>query len=183
MTAVEPDVVHVTFDHELEDYMDSRGLHYEVIDGTIVVNAAASFAHEDVASTLLVILANAAPAELVVLGSHFGFYYEQGCFLLADITVARRADCSPDGIHVAPQLVVEVLSPSTRWKDLGRKREIYEQAGVPSYWVVDPIAQTLTVLSLQDGSYVESDRLTGQGQLSVDRPYPLTLMPFVRSTP
>ncbi len=46
----------------------------------------------------------------------------------------------------APDLVVEILSPGTRRRDRGRKREIYDREGVREYWVVDPRAESIAVL-------------------------------------
>jgi Uma2 family endonuclease len=46
----------------------------------------------------------------------------------------------------APDLVVEILSPGTRRRDLGRKRAVYDRDGVREYWIVDPEAQTITAL-------------------------------------
>jgi Uma2 family endonuclease len=55
----------------------------------------------------------------------------------------------------APDLVVEVLSPSTRADDLpgGRKYAIYERYGVPIYWLVDPEVRTIAQHTLQDERY------------------------------
>ncbi len=177
MTALTDDVTKYP---ALEAFLDEHGMHYQVIDGAIVVNPPASFQHEDVVGSLFVSLRAAAPPAVVVLGSNFGFFYEAGSFVLADVTVARRSDCRDDGIHVPPLLMVEVLSPSTRHFDLTRKREIYEQAGVPSYWLIDPVAQTLTVLELQDLAYVETARLTGAGELFLERPFAVRVSPFGR---
>lgn len=178
MTATEHDLTPGTFDKALEDYLDDRGLRYEVLDGEIVVNASATWDHEDAAAEILTSLRGAAPENLAVMGSQFGFHYAPGSFLLPDVTVCLRADRSPDGLHVAPQLVVEVLSPTSARRDLGRKKEIYRDAGVPSYWVVDPEAQTLSVLSLVDGEYVETARLDGPGELTVSEPFPVTVSPW-----
>jgi Uma2 family endonuclease len=58
------------------------------------------------------------------------------------------AVCDPDkihenGIHGAPDFVVEVLSDATANKDFGVKRELYEKSGVREYWIIQP--ETATV--------------------------------------
>ena len=49
------------------------------------------------------------------------------------------------GVRVVPALLVEILSPSTKWVDLGAKRSAFAESGVPEYWIVDPVARTITV--------------------------------------
>ena len=58
-------------------------------------------------------------------------------------------------------LAVEVLSPSTRRKDLFLKRSKYEDAGVESYWIVDPEGPSILALELVDGHYVTVGEGTG----------------------
>lgn len=159
---------------ELLLFLEEHGIWHELIDGAIVVNPPPGFRHEDIAAELLFRLRGAAPPDLAVLGSHAGFFYEGTNYVMADVTVAPRADFQDDGIHVAPLLLVEILSKTTRRVDLNRKREIYEEAGVPSYWVVDPEAQTLTVLELEGGRYVEVLRAALAEPVTVERPFPLT---------
>ena len=55
------------------------------------------------------------------------------------------------GIDGVPTLVVEVLSPSTRGKDLVTKRALYQQSGVEEYWLVDPANGSVEVLALEQG--------------------------------
>ena len=50
---------------------------------------------------------------------------------------------------------MEVVSPDNPDRDLIDKREDYAEAGIPEYWIVNPIAGTLTVLVLSDGEYRE----------------------------
>lgn len=158
---------------ELLAFLDEHALRYEIIDGSIVVTPPATFSHEDRGAGLLAQLRVACPPELAVVGSHYGFYYDDPSFLLADITVARREDCQEKGLYVAPLLVVEVLSKSTRRRDLSAKWDIYAEAGVPSYWLVDPREPSLTALSLTDGSYVETARIVGGQVLHVEQPFPV----------
>ena len=54
----------------------------------------------------------------------------------------------------APDLVVEALSQD-RAKDLVRNRQWYAEAGIPEYWILDPVNDTLTVLELAGGQYIE----------------------------
>jgi Uma2 family endonuclease len=68
-----------------------------------------------------------------------------------------------------PDLVVEVLSPSTRANDEGVKRDLYMRSGVRELWLVDPDARTVTKVSpdaspdevLGEGSVLTSDLLEG----------------------
>lgn len=62
-----------------------------------------------------------------------------------------------------PDLLIEILSPSTKKNDLTLKRQLYEQAGVREYWIVDPRKQAVTQLVLHEGQYrkqpVDGDEL------------------------
>jgi Uma2 family endonuclease len=54
----------------------------------------------------------------------------------------------------APDLIVEILSPSSLQKDCNKKFNLYEKAGVREYWIVDPIAKLIHVFLLQpNGKY------------------------------
>lgn len=68
-------------------------------------------------------------------------------------------------IEGAPDLVVEVLSPSTGYYDLTQKREAYERAGVREYWIVDPERQTVEVLTLDEGAYRTAAKAERAGRI------------------
>ena len=53
----------------------------------------------------------------------------------------------------APDLVVEILSPSTAAKDLGIKRDLYEEYGVKEMWIIHPHEATVAVHVLENGKY------------------------------
>ena len=58
-------------------------------------------------------------------------------------------------IEAAPDLVCEIVSPSSLRSDLLTKRSLYAQIGVREYWIVDPEVQTVAVLKLESASFVE----------------------------
>jgi len=58
------------------------------------------------------------------------------------------------GIKGAPDMVVEILSPTTADYDRATKFNIYLQAGIKEYWIVDPETQSLAVNILNDGRYI-----------------------------
>ena len=64
-----------------------------------------------------------------------------------------------------PDIVIEILS-SDRNRDLVRKRQLYAESGVPEYWILDYRNNTVTLLELQGGQYVERGILTSDDTLT-----------------
>ena len=57
-------------------------------------------------------------------------------------------------IEGAPDFIAEILSPSTRKYDLGKKKDIYEKYGVKEYWVIDPADETVDTYIRQNDKLV-----------------------------
>ena len=86
--------------------------------------------------------------------------------LQPDILFVERARLSiitARAVEDPPTLVVEILSLSTARIDLGRKRALYAEHGVPWYWLVDPDARTIEALKLVDAGWDAAGRLAGSG--------------------
>src|SRR5690606_17683419 len=66
-----------------------------------------------------------------------------------------------NGFHGAPDVVIELLSPSTSKYDLGQKKAGYERHGVKEYWIVDPDSKDVKGYFLENAKYGEAVRLTG----------------------
>jgi len=82
-----------------------------------------------------------------------------------DISViCDKSKLDDAGCLGAPDLIVEILSPSNNRKELYHKYEVYLESGVKEYWLVQPIEQTLLIYTLQNGEYVTS-RLFGKGDI------------------
>ena len=77
---------------------------------------------------------------------------------LSFIRKNRLAIVTDDGVEGAPDLVVEVLSPSNWLADRRVKLEVYAAAGVEEYWIVDPDDGTIEVFVLDRGSYALLDK-------------------------
>jgi Uma2 family endonuclease len=77
------------------------------------------------------------------------------------ISQARLAQVLTEkNVQGAPDLVVEVGSPSTRRRDEKLKYQVYERFGVSEYWVVDPDLDVVKVHRLVDGRYVKAQELS-----------------------
>jgi Uma2 family endonuclease len=163
--------------------MPDDGLRYELLDGTLLVSPAPGLWHQEVALELAIRLRAACPPELHVVIAPFEWRGSLRTALQPDVLVARHGDLlAVDGgkyLEAAPVLAVEVLSPSTRRIDRLSKLSAYEEAGVVSYWLVDPDPDTpaLHALDLVDGHYVEVGCPSGEQAWHAQRPFPVAVVP------
>ncbi|HNX37579.1 MAG TPA: Uma2 family endonuclease [Candidatus Cloacimonadota bacterium] len=102
----------------------------------------------------------AAPIDLFLPG-------EESVYQPDLVVVCDPAKIAPHGIVGVPDLIVELLSPSTAAKDLTVKRDAYEAAGVPEYLVADPTSKTASLFVLQDGRYAKGIRVEWGGEAKV----------------
>jgi Uma2 family endonuclease len=89
-----------------------------------------------------------APLRLRLRG---GKMREPDLLLLRDARDPRRQN----SYWLGADLVLEVISPDDPARDLVTKRREYAEAGIPEYWIVNPLTQTIAVLTLVEGQYVE----------------------------
>ena len=136
--------------------------HYELIHGRIVMTPPAGQAHASIEATLAYLLGQyVANSGLgTVFGSSAGYDLPSGDTVEPDLSfvsperLASGPSAGPDEfLSVAPNLVVEILSPSTAKRDLTEKKSIYERNGVNEYWIVDPRRKSVTVFHLIQQAY------------------------------
>jgi ferredoxin len=117
--------------------------------GVITVSGAPRTRHQLVLDNLRSVLTSQCPAgwRVYTAGTSIGATLGQS-LLMPDLAVVRdelSAEPWPPHQPATVALVVEVVSPSTRGADLGRKRDVYREQGVPTYWTVDQRDAKVTV--------------------------------------
>jgi Uma2 family endonuclease len=159
-----------TYDDLLRMPEPQDGKRYEILDGELVVSPSPSLRHQYVMGQVLRALMREIQdaGRGLVFGAPLDVILSRTRVVIPD-HVAVRADrfriLRPRGVFGAPDLVVEILSPSNRRYDRNRKRRIYASSEIPEYWIIDPDANTLEQLVLGerdyvlDGVYEPGDRL------------------------
>ena len=122
------------------------GKRHELIDGEHYVTPSPSRKHQAIESHP-VGRAFAAPFDVVF--SNFDVVEPDLLF----ISNARLEALTSKNVQGAPNLVVEIGSPSTRRRDEIIKRKLYERFGVEEYWVIDPEIETIAVYRHVDETY------------------------------
>lgn len=141
------------------ELMPDDGRRYELINGEIVVSPSPNRPHQELIWRLaLLINLFVRPRRLgeVILAPFDVKLLDLGAWVQPDIIFfgAERLHLLRNNEAVgAPDLVVEVLSPSTRGRDQGEKLALYAAAGVREYWLADPVARTLRLLLLDADRY------------------------------
>lgn len=81
------------------------------------------------------------------------------------IAKERLKISTEEKVNGAPDLVVEILSPSTAYYDLKKKYKAYEKYGVKEYWIVDPEDKSIEIFELADGKFRLAVRSEGSGEV------------------
>jgi Uma2 family endonuclease len=121
------------------------------------VSAAPSKLHQRAVGNLYILLRGVCPAELEVFLAPTDYQPTRTRSLQPDLLVVSRSDPGGGAVTTPLALAVEVLSPSSRSIDRLLKRELYEQAGVAQYWLVDPAEPSVTVWSRIGEGYADPE--------------------------
>ncbi|HYG74701.1 MAG TPA: Uma2 family endonuclease [Planctomycetota bacterium] len=151
--------------------LPETGPRYQLIEGELVLSPSPNFKHQSILMYLggeLYRFAKdrklgtvcAAPLDVILSDEDV---CQPDIFFIA---AARKHIISSEGVRGAPDLCIEILSPSNRDLDLETKRVIYARYGVTEYWIVDPDADTILVYHLQDNPREPFKTLRGGDALS-----------------
>ena len=164
----------------IEDWLalpETVGQKCELVDGTLVMSPNPAPRHQRLLHRVVVALNAAAPPELEVL---MGINVQTGAdrVLIPDLAVVDCPGFEQVMIGVEHlMLAVEIVSPTSRTHDRITKRQLYAEAGVPHYVVVDSTTRPPTAFAyrLEQGDYREESRTEGDNLLRLIAPFPVTL--------
>ena len=136
----------------------------ELLGGRIVSSPPAGWSHATIASNLNRLLGSHVRANQLgrVLESSAGYELPSGDTLQPDVSfisaetwaaAAGTRSARSQFLRVVPNLVVEILSPSTAHRDRTEKLEIYSASGVDEYWIVDPARREVALFTREGGGY------------------------------
>ncbi len=145
-----------------EDYLNIPGdERYELINGEFILVSAPNTAHQRASLRFAMSVGGfvmsmdlgevlVAPYE-VLLTDEGGVNIVQPDIIF--VSKERGHIITRANIQGAPDLVVEILSPSSRRQDTTTKRDLYARHGVKEYWIADPESRTVSVMLLKDGKF------------------------------
>ena len=164
--------VRLTYDDFVQ--FPDDGKRHELIDGEHYVTPSPNAKHQTIALNLVVLVGSYLRANRIgrLFAAPFDVVFSDFDIVEPDVlfvSKARQADVlTAKHIRGAPDLVVEIGSPSTRKRDETIKRHLYERFGVTEYWVVDPELDEIKVYRLA------SERFERIAELSLERGDALT---------
>lgn len=151
----------------------------ELVDGRVVVSPSPGLRHQRAVVQLAVLLDAVVPADHAVVVSPVDWVLRKHPLLVRqpDLAVIRAELLPNPRLLTPPLLAVEVLSPTSRERDLITKRVQYAEAGLDWYWLVDIEAAEVLVLRRKRRLFVAHASARGEELLTVDEPFPVQLRP------
>lgn len=156
----------------VNDYMSAPSdKRYQLLDGEMIVAPSPSNRHQEILGSLHLALAafvqsrgigrvRFAPLD-VILSNHDVVQPD-----LLFVSTDRASIVTEANLVGAPDLVVEVLSPGTQVHDRGYKQSLYARHGVREYWLINPDAETLDVLTPDGDAFVVYESFGNSGVLN-----------------
>lgn len=150
----------ISYDDLVAMFPDDDGVRRELINGEIFVTPSPMTRHQRLSMRLA-----------LSLGNHLDLHPDQGEVFTArlDVVLTDYDVVEPDllvvlgdqrnilteiNVRGAPGIVIEILSPGTRKRDLTIKRQLFDREGVREYWIVDPGRNTVALhRRVEDGSF------------------------------
>jgi Uma2 family endonuclease len=154
------------FDMELEE-----GYFYELLNGHIVKKQAPSPQHQKAVVKMTTLIENFITEKDLgdCYTSPIDVFFDKYNNTQPDVLFIKKDRLfivTPNGIEGHPDLIIEVLSPSTYRNDRIGKMKLYCEFGVSEYWIVDPIYKVVEVYNLENNAYVMTSNAVETGEIT-----------------
>jgi len=128
---------------------------YEMLDGKIYYMACPPTNHNAITVNVCGIFRNYLRGKKCrVFMDGADVHFNEKDITVPDVMIVCNKDIiKKTGIYGAPDLIVEVLSPSTAKNDIGYKKDLYEKYGVKEYWIISQAERSVQIYLLKDGIY------------------------------
>jgi Uma2 family endonuclease len=182
MDAFQPSIPEGRIKLSLDEFLElpNDGKRYQILDGELDATPAPSLRHQRVSGRLYALLKQqledrglgevfATPVDVVLDRTNI---VEPD---LVFVSQARAGILTELRIEGAPDLIIEILSPSSRRTDVIVKSELYARFGVQHYWTVDPDIDRIEAFALAERSYKLVATAQSPRELVLEAPAPLRL--------
>jgi Uma2 family endonuclease len=152
------------------------GMRHEIIDGVHYVTASPNLRHQQLLGRLYFAIESALRAQPVghVFLSPLDVVFTKWDVVEPDllfVSSAQRHILTKANVQGAPDLVVEIFSPSTQSRDEQIKRQLFERAGVGEYWMLDPDRSVVLVCRRDaDGHLTDASEFSEAGRGTLTTP-------------
>lgn len=158
--------------YTVEDYNKlPEGAPYQLIGGELVMTPSPIPYHQDIilklGSKLLSFIDNSNLGKVYI--APVDVYFSDTEVYQPDVIFISKKNLKIIGekrIEGAPDIVIEVLSPSSAYYDLRLKKDLYEQSGVMEYWVVDPVQRKIEIFFNKQDSFELITAVKNEGKVS-----------------
>ncbi|MBI4691626.1 MAG: Uma2 family endonuclease [Nitrospirae bacterium] len=156
--------------YDIRDYkLLPEGSPYQLIKGELIMTPAPSPRHQIILGNIVEKVKQFTKDSGTTIFSPIDVYLgEENAFQpdMVFIQKDRGEIIKGDGIYGSPDLIVEILSPSSAYYDLKKKFNVYEKHGVREYWIVDPEMKGVDVFLLKaDGNFELASKVYESGKV------------------
>ncbi|MDB5150059.1 MAG: Uma2 family endonuclease [Mucilaginibacter sp.] len=146
--------------YTVDDYLLlEEGAPFQLINYDLIMSPSPIPAHQQLSAKIIQLLSNFLDSindNGFLVSAPMDVKFDDGNVLQPDILYikeSRVVDLVKDRIEGAPDLIIEILSPSTAYYDLRQKKDVYEKYEVAEYIIIDPVQENADMYKLTDGVY------------------------------
>jgi Uma2 family endonuclease len=151
--------------HTKEDYERlPEGAPYQLIGGELIMSPSPEYPHQGIVANILErlrpVVRSRGLGDLIL--SPMDVHLTEEDIFQPDLIFVRKENLArlrtDRRIYFVPDLVIEVLSPSTAYYDYSHKKQVYAERGVKEYWIVDPLDKTIEIM-IHDGKVFQTEAI------------------------